>query len=518
MRQTWHIFKKDVRRLWWMAAVTLGLLAWLAHMDRWRSQWTPGSSEGWLNFLLPFAWAYLTGILILQDPLVGDREFWLALPCRRGSLLGAKALFLLAFIHAPYFVAQSAILLGRGFSPLAYLPHLLWKQLLLLLAITLPAAAAAALVENVVQFTLAAVLLIMAAVFVSARALPTVAAWNLADTPRRDFVILIVGAGALAALLRQYGRRGAAVSRGVAIAAALVAAALYTEVPAATTAAVRCALSPAHLSSSPTARIPKEPGPLPNDFPRYGTAATKAALVALPLEILGVPEGPMARYAELSLEIRTPRGENYAADVLWPVYVSAAVPFRASFWWPKESGAPTYQALRLDPAIYAHIKDEPVSIEGKIMAEIHQRGEAARMPAGASVDAPALGKCSSTEVQGNFFMLDNLRVNCESPDRIPYPTLVTLSSAKTAGEWNRSLGNSSALILAPGNTWLSPLNRRDTFFGIATEERRDTSLVPPEALATGKLELQPEPVTGYATIHYEWAGVTLSKFVVPPAR
>jgi len=514
MRQIWQIFKKDTRRLWWVAAVTLGLLAWLAHMDRWRTQSGPGSAEGWLNFLLPFAWAYLTGILILQDPLVGDREFWLALPCRRGSLLGAKALFLLVFIHAPYFVAQSAILLGRGFNPLAYLPHLLWKQVLLLLAVTLPATAAAALVDNVVQFTLAAVLLTMAVVFLTAQSLPAVTAWNLADTARRVVVLLILGGGALAALLRQFGRRGAAVSRGVAIAAAIVAAALYTELPAATTAALKCALQPARLSSSPAARIPGQPGPRPDNFPVFNATNSRQALVALPMEISGAPESAMTRCGQLSFEIRTSRGERYAADVLWPMYRSGGIPFQALLWPYGET--PTYQVLRMGSAIYDHIKDEPVSIKGKLLAEIHQRGEAARMPVGGSVDTPALGKCSSTELQGNFFMLDSLRVDCESPDQIPFPTLVTLSSAKTAGDWHRSLGSSGAVIFAPGNTWLSPLNRRDTFFGLATEERRLRDLVPPEALADGQLELLPEPVTGYAIIEYEWTGVTLSKFFVPP--
>ena len=47
-----HIFKKDVRRLWWAVAATLLLLAALAHADRWRADWIVGSTEGWLALLL----------------------------------------------------------------------------------------------------------------------------------------------------------------------------------------------------------------------------------------------------------------------------------------------------------------------------------------------------------------------------------------------------------------------------------------------------------------------------------
>jgi hypothetical protein len=128
VRQVWHIFKKDARRLRWEVAATLGLLAWVAHLDRWRSDWTPGFAEGWLNVLLPLAWCYLVGLAVLQDPVVGDREFWLALPCRWRSMMGAKALFVLCFIHLPYLLAQAGILAARGFSPVTYFPLLLWKQ------------------------------------------------------------------------------------------------------------------------------------------------------------------------------------------------------------------------------------------------------------------------------------------------------------------------------------------------------------------------------------------------------
>jgi hypothetical protein len=59
------------------------------------------------------------------------------------------------------------ILAARGFRPSAYLPALFWKQFLLIVALTLPAVALAALVRNVAQFMLAAIAAGAVAVFVS---------------------------------------------------------------------------------------------------------------------------------------------------------------------------------------------------------------------------------------------------------------------------------------------------------------------------------------------------------------
>ncbi len=96
MRQIWHIFKKDIRRFWPQALASWILLVWFVFEDRWRVDAHPSPAEGWLNLLLPLAWAFLAGIVVIEDPHVGDRQFWLALPCRWRSLLAAKALFVLA--------------------------------------------------------------------------------------------------------------------------------------------------------------------------------------------------------------------------------------------------------------------------------------------------------------------------------------------------------------------------------------------------------------------------------------
>jgi len=80
MRLALHIFRKDTRRFWWEITVTLGLLVALAYMDAHRIGFIPGPMEGWLNMLLPSAWAYLVGLVIHDEALVGDRQFWITRP------------------------------------------------------------------------------------------------------------------------------------------------------------------------------------------------------------------------------------------------------------------------------------------------------------------------------------------------------------------------------------------------------------------------------------------------------
>jgi len=153
MRQALHIFRKDARRFAYeicvMAAITAAF-AWSA---------TRGDPFGtWASYLrfavgvLPFSWWYVIALLIHEDALAGDRRFWITRPYSRWSLLGAKALFVVAFMSVPLTIAQCVILAAAGFHPLDYLPNLLWVQTILAGVILLPALAFASLTRTLVQF------------------------------------------------------------------------------------------------------------------------------------------------------------------------------------------------------------------------------------------------------------------------------------------------------------------------------------------------------------------------------
>jgi hypothetical protein len=240
--------------------------------------------------------------------------------------------------------------------------------------------------------------------------------------------------------------------------------------------------------------------------------------IALPIHVSGLPQDAIVRFSQLSLEISTASGDRYEAGFFSRSNPSWEISLQALLWpWDQ---TPSYQILTVAPAVYARIKDGPVSIHGKMVAEFHRRGTAALIPVGKRASAPGLGKCVSTVDEEPVLQRSGLNVECESPGEIPYPTYVTLLHPETGRNWRQGLGNASMAVGYPRNTWLSPLNRRNTFFQLTSEEDwvKGSYLVPRETLSGAVLQVVPEPVTGRAIIEYEWSGVTLSKFVVPATR
>src|SRR5208337_3681267 len=116
MRQAWHIFLKDVRRLRYELIVILAMTAAYAWLQ---GHWSPlySAQNGRVNltagllrgFLLPMAWWYLASLAVYGEPLPGDRQFWVTRPYRWTSLLGAKLLFIVAFVSFPLLLADCLI-------------------------------------------------------------------------------------------------------------------------------------------------------------------------------------------------------------------------------------------------------------------------------------------------------------------------------------------------------------------------------------------------------------------------
>jgi hypothetical protein len=511
MRLIWHVFKKDTRRLWWEIAVTLGLLAWLAHLDRWRADYTPGSMEGWLNVLLPFAWSYLIALAVLEDPLVGDRQFWIAVPCRWYSLLAAKALFVAAFIHVPYLLAGAAILLARGFPPFLYLPQLFSKQLVLLVALTLPAAAVAAIVKNIMQVMLLAILVAAGVVAVNGGMgyLP----WMPDDPLQRILALAALASGSVAIALLQYARRRTMVSRAVAVAAALVAALVYGWLPREASAAVRCALSPARSPIS----IRLSPGPeAPPEIVRAYARWRDAVTIAIPVDLSGASANAPAWFGQLALEIEGRRGDRY--EMSWPTTARPKTLLQA---WLHPYDDHAWQVLRMDRSTYDRLQKDRVKLKGKVVAHFFRRAAATLMPFAARRTVPGVGTCSSLIASGWGPSKELIRVDCESPAQIPEPTLVRLIDPNTRREWAGSLGDSVTPMPYPRLTWLSPINRRSTFFHLTTEDvsahEGSRWLVPEEVVARAELEITPQLTIGCRLVNYEFSGVLLSRFQVAPA-
>ena len=133
MKQVIHIFRKDVRHLWKEVAASLAMIAfymwaepgtWAVPRDGIRD-----SIAGWLSVFLPLSWWLLVVRSIQDEPLVGDRQFWVTRPYEWKSLLAEKILFIVTFVHAPLLIAQAGLLKIAGF-PLssANMLGILWMQ------------------------------------------------------------------------------------------------------------------------------------------------------------------------------------------------------------------------------------------------------------------------------------------------------------------------------------------------------------------------------------------------------
>lgn len=170
MRQTWHIFLKDARRLRYEIIVVLVLTAayaWLQGQGHWSPVVTVFTSR--LNdlasilrvTLMPMAWWLLVSLAVYGEPLSGNRQFWLTRPYRRTSLLGAKLLFIVAFVSFPLLLADCSILLMQGLRPWESPLGFTWHELTLFAVLILPMIGVASITANFGQAVLMALVAIV---------------------------------------------------------------------------------------------------------------------------------------------------------------------------------------------------------------------------------------------------------------------------------------------------------------------------------------------------------------------
>ena len=149
MTQALHIFRKDAYRARAEIVLLLVLTAAFACSNIFGGPVLALAAQA-----LPWIWWLFICLLIQEESLVGDRQFWITRPYSRASLLAAKALFIVAFINVPLLLAQFAILIAAGFQPLAYLPSFLWVHIVFFASTLLPAVALSSVTRNLGQAVL----------------------------------------------------------------------------------------------------------------------------------------------------------------------------------------------------------------------------------------------------------------------------------------------------------------------------------------------------------------------------
>ena len=248
LHQALHILKKDVRYLRHEIALVLLIDGVFAAMH---ARAPHGLSDSWWSELaLVVAAAFLIGRLVLAEAIPGDRQFWTTRPYRWQSLLGAKLLFIIAFVNLPILLAHLFILIIDRFPLVSSLPGLFWTQVLLFTFVSLPFAALATLTSGITPFIFSQ-LILFAAVFSIMELSQPVPRWlGGVEWVTDSIALLALGATAILVLLIQYKSRRTFFSRWFALTGIAAGALLLVAMPWPVALAVQ-----SHFSKKPLAWV-----------------------------------------------------------------------------------------------------------------------------------------------------------------------------------------------------------------------------------------------------------------------
>jgi hypothetical protein len=304
MCQALHIFRKDVRKLWWEIVIVLAVATGYTLLACSREYAQVAGFIETLTSLLGLAWVSLTVLDIQDESLVGDRQFWLTRPYAWKSLLAAKAVFIVTFVNLLLLVSDCVILISYGFSPTAHVAGLLWKQVRVTILV-LPVAALAVVTETFVQAAL--VVLGTAAAMATLASFTTTTAnplWGIDWIPETLQSALWLSAS-LAVLLWQYRRRATAWPRIIFACAILLTPLIPGSGKFAYT--IQSHFPPAAPAYSSVA-LAFDPGPR-GRLGKWGPQGTVSFL--LPVQIAGLEAGADLQSDGFNLSIQSPGGDSW---------------------------------------------------------------------------------------------------------------------------------------------------------------------------------------------------------------
>jgi hypothetical protein len=373
MRQALHIFRKDVRFLRLPIALAFALtaaFAWSRARDHSAAVQQP------ITTLLILAWWYLAAAPIYKETLVGDRQFWVTRPYRWRSLLAAKALFLVAFIHVPLLAADLTIVAGQGFP--VSLRTLLWRQLGLAALITLPSAAIASVTRSLAALAMTGVAALICVVIVFAKFDTARNDWATTEWIRGTAILLVLLAGAVATVVSQYARRRTAIGRAVAASGLGLAMCVMIAPPFGGWIARR----------TPTER---------NGFGSIRVSATEAApdkFITAKLRIGGVPKG--MRVEPESIAITVDSGDGHAWRSGWASRYEGG-PLTGIQW----SVIDDEISVAAQPWGVSQLSEPPAKVHASIILAVYGPAASESIRLDGRPHATPIGRCSFEHAHGS---------------------------------------------------------------------------------------------------------------------
>ncbi len=411
MNQILHIFRKDVRHRWIDILVSLALL--IAHAWHVAHQWNVPSQDlnltsslwGVLAFFLPASWCFLVIRAVQEESLVGDRQFWVTRPYEWEKLLAAKFLFVAASINLPLFIVDVVLLAKAGFSPVRYLPGLLWMQVLLLIFLVVPAAAVSVVTSTVVQVLLCVLGLILYLIGVGElfSSIP-----NAGMSPGGGVAValdlVIMGCVLVVAIFLQYARRKTWTSRLLIIGGGVAVLVIGAVTPYGTL--VARSFPPLTAGQQPAVTLTIDPTPpLPpkkkgNEFPDI----LPNVWIALPLRASGVAEGHVAEVRGAIVKIQASDGEHWTSSWNSGGWIS----------WPGEDH--TVKIFAVERKFFERVKSIPVNVHISVAQADYQETNARQITAEAGKFSIAGAGICRIEPYGN----SNLNmIACRAPLKSP---------------------------------------------------------------------------------------------------
>jgi hypothetical protein len=405
MRQTWHIFLKDARRLRYEVIVTLVLTAAYAWSQGQGSvmptprTWRLMQAANLLRaYLLPMGWWFLASVAVYGEPLPGDRQFWVTRPYRWSSLLGAKLLFIIAFVSFPLLLADCFILLLQGLRPWENPVGLLWHELAIFAVILLPMMAVACITANFGQAVLVALATVVPILVFGRFFGPFLG--TLSEYGANAFAFKVGGgtdsvmgiwaplaclvmiSAALVIMIFQYRARRTGVSRLIFVAAVLLVLCGGRYLPDDQTFALQSPLFKSRVdTSSITAVFSPESSPPPTLSPAPQNAERDDfTRVKLPIRFDGAPLGTAVVVEMMLAEVTPPNGKPWNTLL----YFGPAPP--DAVWHEAE----------VDRSLFDQVKGTPVRVHLNIQLTVLGNPHTQDMPLGeGSHRVPGVGLCES---------------------------------------------------------------------------------------------------------------------------
>jgi hypothetical protein len=371
-----HILKKDWRLLWPLVTALAVLQSLLAFARFSEGRFLNGVPTVPMSLLELLAAATVITLVVHQDPIPGVRQDWLVRPIQRGDLFLAKLLFVVALVQGPMFVTDLLQGLANGFSfgqsAAAAIACAVW----VMVTVTLPVLAFAALTANMTE-TFVAALGVFAVVIaflifpalVGANASATLTGFAWVPFFVRAALLLVAGAGVL---VLQYRWRRTWAAR------ALFAGAVVVGQSA--------AFLPWHATWLMAQTLTGSSGPYHGIVLAFAPGAGRFR-PALGQGLDDVQEKPGMGPVDVAAENQRRRAEG-ALTVFFPLHVAGLIPDsrlladRSQVIVIGRDGRPAYQGtgndfelrattaettihhgIRVPGALYSRLKGEPVDVQ-----------------------------------------------------------------------------------------------------------------------------------------------------------